>query len=94
MNHSPLSNEHVEHPRPALAKPRNSSTPDLCPIGAVKRRSASALIVSMTWFTTACVVIEDGEVGVTKSFGPEMLRSKFIHGIKRMPCAFTPGGAQ
>ena len=23
----------------------------------------------MTWFTTACVVIEDGEVGVTKSFG-------------------------
>ncbi len=52
------------------------------------------LIVSMTWFTTACVVIEDGEVGVTKSFGPEMLRSNFIHGIKRMPCAFTPGGAQ
>jgi regulator of protease activity HflC (stomatin/prohibitin superfamily) len=27
------------------------------------------LIVSMTWFTTACVVIEDGEVGVSKSFG-------------------------
>ncbi len=25
---------------------------------------------------------------------PEMLRSSFIHGIKRMPCAFTPGGAQ
>jgi cytochrome P450 len=24
---------------------------------------------------------------------PEMLRSNFIHGIKRMPCAFTPGGA-
>jgi cytochrome P450 len=23
---------------------------------------------------------------------PEMLRSNFIHGIKRMPCAFTPGG--
>ena len=22
---------------------------------------------------------------------PEMLRSNFIHGIKRMPCAFTPG---
>jgi cytochrome P450 len=21
---------------------------------------------------------------------PEMLRSNFIHGIKRMPCAFTP----
>jgi len=35
----------------------------------VKRRSAAALIVSMTWFTTACVVIEDGEVGVSKSFG-------------------------
>jgi len=35
----------------------------------VKRRSAAVLIVSMTWFTTACVVIEDGEVGVTKSFG-------------------------
>ena len=27
------------------------------------------LIVSMTWFTTACVVIEDGEVGVSKRFG-------------------------
>jgi cytochrome P450 len=25
---------------------------------------------------------------------PDMLRSNFIHGIKRMPCAFTPGGAQ
>jgi cytochrome P450 len=25
---------------------------------------------------------------------PEMLRSNFIHGIKRMPCAFTPGGAR
>jgi cytochrome P450 len=24
---------------------------------------------------------------------PERLRSNFIHGIKRMPCAFTPGGA-
>ncbi len=60
----------------------------------MKRRRAAVLIVSMTWFTTACVVIEDGEVGVTKSFGPEMLRSNFIHGIKRMPCAFTPGGAQ
>ncbi len=24
---------------------------------------------------------------------PEMLRSNFIHGIKRMPCRFTPGGA-
>jgi len=35
----------------------------------VKRRSAAVLIVSMTSFTTACVVIEDGEVGVTKSFG-------------------------
>ncbi len=35
----------------------------------MKRRSAAVLIVSMTWFTTACVVIEDGEVGVTKSFG-------------------------
>ena len=23
---------------------------------------------------------------------PEMLRSNFIHGIKRMPCRFTPGG--
>ena len=35
----------------------------------MKRRSAAVLIVSMTSFTTACVVIEDGEVGVTKSFG-------------------------
>ncbi len=35
----------------------------------MKRRSAVALIVSMTWFTMACVVIEDGEVGVSKSFG-------------------------
>jgi len=25
---------------------------------------------------------------------PERLRSNFIHGIKRMPCSFTPGGAQ
>ncbi len=25
---------------------------------------------------------------------PEMLRSNFLHGIKRMPCAFTPGGAR
>jgi len=25
---------------------------------------------------------------------PEMLRSNFIHGIKRMHCRFTPGGAQ
>jgi cytochrome P450 len=25
---------------------------------------------------------------------PEMLRSNFIHGIKRMPCAFTAGGAR
>ena len=25
---------------------------------------------------------------------PEMLRSNFIHGIKRMPCAFSPGGAR
>jgi cytochrome P450 len=25
---------------------------------------------------------------------PEMLRSNFIHGIKRMPCAFTPGGSR
>ena len=24
---------------------------------------------------------------------PERLRSNFIHGIKRMPCRFTPGGA-
>ena len=24
---------------------------------------------------------------------PDRLRSNFIHGIKRMPCAFTPGGA-
>ena len=24
---------------------------------------------------------------------PEMLRSNFIHGIKRMPCRFTPGGS-
>ena len=24
---------------------------------------------------------------------PDMLRSNFIHGIKRMPCSFTPGGA-
>jgi regulator of protease activity HflC (stomatin/prohibitin superfamily) len=35
----------------------------------VKRQSAAVLIVSMTWFTTGCVVIEDGEVGVSKSFG-------------------------
>ncbi len=35
----------------------------------MKRGSAAVLIVSMTWFTTACVVIEDGEVGVSKSFG-------------------------
>ena len=35
----------------------------------MKRRSAAVLIVSMTWCTTACVVIEDGEVGVSKSFG-------------------------
>jgi len=35
----------------------------------VKRRSAAVLIVSMTCFPTACVVIEAGEVGVTKSFG-------------------------
>ncbi len=35
----------------------------------MKRRSAAVLIVSMTSFTTACVVIEDGEVGITKSFG-------------------------
>jgi hypothetical protein len=35
----------------------------------VKRRNAAVLIVSMTSFTTACVVIEDGEVGVSKSFG-------------------------
>ncbi len=25
---------------------------------------------------------------------PDYLRSNFIHGIKRMPCTFTPGGAQ
>lgn len=25
---------------------------------------------------------------------PERLRSNFIHGIKRMPCAFTPGGSR
>jgi cytochrome P450 len=25
---------------------------------------------------------------------PQKLRSNFIHGIKRMPCTFTPGGAQ
>jgi len=25
---------------------------------------------------------------------PERLRSNFIHGIKRMPCSFTPGGAR
>jgi cytochrome P450 len=25
---------------------------------------------------------------------PRMLRSNFIHGIKRMPCAFTPGGGR
>jgi cytochrome P450 len=25
---------------------------------------------------------------------PERLRSNFIHGIKRMPCTFTPGGAR
>ncbi len=35
----------------------------------MKRRSAAVLIVSMTWFTTGCVVIEDGEAGVSKSFG-------------------------
>jgi hypothetical protein len=25
---------------------------------------------------------------------PERLRSNFIHGIKRMPCSFRPGGAR
>ncbi len=35
----------------------------------MKRRSAAVLIVLITGFTTACVVIEDGEVGITKSFG-------------------------
>ena len=35
----------------------------------MKRRSAAVLIVSMTWLTTGCVVIEDGEVGISKSFG-------------------------
>ncbi len=35
----------------------------------MKRWSAAVLMVSMTSFTTACVVIEDGEVGVSKSFG-------------------------
>ncbi len=35
----------------------------------MKRRSAAVLIVSIIGFTTACVVIEDGEVGITKSFG-------------------------
>ncbi len=35
----------------------------------MKRRSAAVFIVSITCLTTACVVIEDGEVGVTKSFG-------------------------
>ncbi len=35
----------------------------------MKRRSAAVLIVSMIGFTTACVVIEDGQVGVSKSFG-------------------------
>jgi len=25
---------------------------------------------------------------------PAMLSSMFIHGIKRMPCSFTPGGAR
>jgi hypothetical protein len=24
---------------------------------------------------------------------PDLLISNFIHGIKRMPCSFTPGGA-
>ena len=28
------------------------------------------------------------------SGAPEMLQSNFIHGIKRMPCTFTPGGAR
>ena len=28
------------------------------------------------------------------SGAPEMLQSNFIHGIKRMPCSFTPGGAR
>ena len=28
------------------------------------------------------------------SGAPEMLRSNFIHGIKRMPCSFTPGGSR
>jgi regulator of protease activity HflC (stomatin/prohibitin superfamily) len=35
----------------------------------VRRRSAAVPIVSMIWFTTVCVVIEDGEVGVSKSLG-------------------------
>jgi len=28
------------------------------------------------------------------SGAPELLSSNFIHGIKRMPCTFTPGGAR
>ncbi len=51
-----------------MLRPRNPE-PRSAGRGAVKRRSAAALIASMTWFTTACVVIEDGEVGVSKSFG-------------------------
>jgi hypothetical protein len=35
----------------------------------MKRHSAVVLIVSMIWFTTACIVIEDGGVGASKSFG-------------------------
>ncbi len=35
----------------------------------MKRRSTAVLIISMAGFTTACVVIEDGEVGISKSFG-------------------------
>jgi regulator of protease activity HflC (stomatin/prohibitin superfamily) len=37
--------------------------------GAMNRLSSVVLILWVAWLGTACVVIEDGEVGVSKSFG-------------------------
>ena len=31
--------------------------------------------------------------GPRNGFEPQRLASNFVHGIKRMPCTFTPGGA-
>jgi regulator of protease activity HflC (stomatin/prohibitin superfamily) len=37
--------------------------------GSMNRPAAALLMASAAWFGTACVVIEDGEVGLLKSFG-------------------------